>query len=90
MRNLSSIILSIITQIDDIERKYDEMLQHGEDENQRELDENSLHDLLEDLFKKNEELRTIHRGRRTIRRDTGSKKKKKSHKKKRSLRKSNK
>jgi len=85
MRNLSPIILSTITLIDDIERKYHEML-HGDDENQRELDENSLHDLLEDLFKKNEELRSIHRGRRTIRRDTGSKKKKKSIKKKRSLR----
>ena len=76
MINYRSIILSTITLIDDIERKYREML-HGDDEYQRERDENSLHDLLEDLFKKNEELKRIRRGSRTMRRRDGSKNKKK-------------
>ena len=81
MINYRPIILSTITLISDIERKYREML-HGDDEDQRERDENSLHELLEDLFKKNEELKRMRRGSRTMRRRDGSKKKKKSYKKK--------
>jgi len=76
MINYRPIILSTITLISDIERKYREML-HGDDEDQRERDENSLHELLEDLFKKNEELKRIRRGSRTMRRRDGSKNKKK-------------
>ena len=86
MTNLSPIILSTITLIDDIERKHDEIVQNLTDHERRDRDAVSLRDLLEELFIKNEELRRIHRGRRTIRRDTGSKKKKK---KKPSKRKSN-
>ena len=43
MINYRPIILSTITLISDIERKYREML-HGDDEDQRERDENSLHE----------------------------------------------
>ena len=88
MTNLSPIILSTITLIDDIERKHDEIVQNLTDHERRDRDAVSLRDLLEELFVKNEELRRIHRGRRTIRRDVGSKKKKKkrSGKGKKSLR----
>ena len=81
MTNLSPIILSTITLIDDIERKHDEIVQNLADHERRERDAVSLRDLLEEIFIKNEELRRIHRGRRTIRRDVGSKKKKKKKKK---------
>ena len=77
-----------ITLIDDIERKHSEVLLNDDNDERRARDRRSLHDLLEELFTKNEELRRIHRGRRTIRRDIGSKKKKKkrSGKGKKSLR----
>ena len=88
MTNLSPIILSTITLIDDIERKHDEIVQNLNDHERRDRDAVSLRDLLEELFIKNEELRRIHRGRRTVRRSVGSKKKKKkrSGKGKKSLR----
>ena len=80
MTNLTNIISSITSNIDDIERKNGEIiLHHFDDDTEQEERKESFRDLLNDLFIKNDKLKELTRTRterRTMRRRTGSKKKK--------------